>query len=823
MSCDDDKADRYSHCSNLKEYQYEVPTKISDATKAKFVDVAVTNSVCAAIDEEGNIWTYGYNGVHEYSAGSQTFYNRGMLGNNNKTKPETLVQLTKITKDVVYKEIEAGEYHIIAKDEDNHLWAWGCNREGQLGIGNTTQYNVPTLITNKRAFKEIDINENLCIAIDINGDVYTWWENEKYQLGDGTRSDKTSISKIELDKKYKKCAISGTHSLILAEDGTLYGVGNGPAIGRNDESVTYIQITDPNSSYNVTFMDGGNTIDTQTVQEGQAATAPVLTKQGYSLSWDKDFSNITSDLIVNAIWTPDVYNVTLNTNVGGVTGAQIAEGKEITSYTYGIGANLPTLTEVSKAFYVFRGWYENENCEGTAVTRITETDTGAKTYYAKWLVDTDGDGIPDIEDDDIQVPYKIEHYKQKLDKTGYDLAETQTTIVVTNEETGAQETKTLTGNLGHEVTAVAKNYTGFRENQTAQGRVASGIVVIDGSLTLKLYYDRNSYKLPLDVNGTKEEIDYVYGEEVILPIDKQKPGYTFEGWYDNEDLTGEPIQKVDTSKIDPENPLTHYIKWTANTNTLYKVEYYIRTLDNEVVGYKLYETETLNGTTDTLATAIVKTYVGCTENITIVDRVQSGNINADGSLVLKLYYDRNIYKINYELNGGTTNNPLDNTYTYGEEMILSNRVQKEGHTFAGWYENEECTGEAITKIQNTQTGDKIYYAKWIKQQEIPFTISSQEYEISNLEKYISKVKPETTVQTFMNNISTNGTMRVVNSKGEEIQNEQPVGTGYKLKVEYKGTEYEYEVAVRGDIDGNGKITATDLSTLNQAVIKKITL
>ncbi len=56
-------------------------------------------------------------------------------------------------------------------------------------------------------------------------------------------------------------------------------------------------------SYKVTFMDGEKIIKTEDVLEGKAATAPACEKAGYVLSWDKAFDNVTSDLIVNAVWT----------------------------------------------------------------------------------------------------------------------------------------------------------------------------------------------------------------------------------------------------------------------------------------------------------------------------------------------------------------------------------------------------------------------------------------------------------------------------------------------------------------------------------------
>lgn len=128
--------DQKTSNSSINSYgtQFKNPTKISNASIAKFIDIAVTNSSVAAIDENGNIWTYGYNGEREYYNlnGSNYYYLKtGVLGNNNKTNEEELVELTQITNSVVYKEIDAGKSYIIAKDEDNHLWAWG---KGAIGI-----------------------------------------------------------------------------------------------------------------------------------------------------------------------------------------------------------------------------------------------------------------------------------------------------------------------------------------------------------------------------------------------------------------------------------------------------------------------------------------------------------------------------------------------------------------------------------------------------------------------------------------------------------------------------------------------------------------
>ncbi len=78
-------------------------------------------------------------------------------------------------------------------------------------------------------------------------------------------------------------------------------------------------------------------------------------------------------------WTAPTYAVTLNTN-----GGTIADGKDVTGYTYGVGATLPT--DVTRTGYTFKGWYDNEGLTGNPVTAIGNTETGNKEYWAKWEI-----------------------------------------------------------------------------------------------------------------------------------------------------------------------------------------------------------------------------------------------------------------------------------------------------------------------------------------------------------------------------------------------------------------------------------------------------
>ena len=79
-------------------------------------------------------------------------------------------------------------------------------------------------------------------------------------------------------------------------------------------------------------------------------------------------------------WTAPTYAVTLNTNGGTINSGNV------TSYTYGVGATLPTAGDMTYTGHTFVGWYDNENLTGSPVTAIGGTETGNKEYWAKWEI-----------------------------------------------------------------------------------------------------------------------------------------------------------------------------------------------------------------------------------------------------------------------------------------------------------------------------------------------------------------------------------------------------------------------------------------------------
>ena len=77
-------------------------------------------------------------------------------------------------------------------------------------------------------------------------------------------------------------------------------IEHGQAEGRNGA---------PEKTYTVIFKKNGKVVKTETVKEGESATAPaeVESENGFE-GWDKDITNVTSDMEVNAVYSFLVYN-----------------------------------------------------------------------------------------------------------------------------------------------------------------------------------------------------------------------------------------------------------------------------------------------------------------------------------------------------------------------------------------------------------------------------------------------------------------------------------------------------------------------------------
>ena len=383
------------------------------------------------------------------------------------------------------------------------------------------------------------------------------------------------------------------------------------------------------------------------------ATAEAKSYEGFR--FDEDNENnvltgvITGDgkLVLKVYYARNSYEVSYDYGAAP-TGASQLPGT--VSYKY--GAEVRVADKATAPGYTFDGW-KKDNAEVTSFAM----PAGAVQLTGRFTANTD-------------TGYKVEHYQQNLAGDAFVLFETE-------EQNATTDTH---------VSATPKDYTGFTYDGTVDGTVTEGNVAGDGSLVLKLYYTRDSYKVtyqytgkvPTGASELPAETTEKYGAAVTVAADATAPGYTFSGW-SREDGFTMPAENVTITG-----------SFTANGETPYKVEHYQQNLEDD--GYTLAETENLTGETDTTATANPKTYPGFAFNGTAEGTVASGNIAGDGSLVLKLYYTRNSYDVTYAYTGtvptGASALPEKATVKYGAPVTVAEAATAPGYTFSGWSRND---------------------------------------------------------------------------------------------------------------------------------------
>jgi len=489
--------------------------------------------------------------------------------------------------------------------------------------------------------------------------------------------------------------------------------------------------------YTATFKDGNDTVEeiTFTVETETINEPSVPTHNGYNGKW-ADYVLGTSDITINAEYTPIVYTITYENT-------KDATNNNVTSYT--IESATITLENIAKLGYTFDGWYNN----GTKVTEIAAGSTGNLVLTAQWTAIQYN--ITYMYDDAIG-----DYVDSRVNPNTYTVEDDFEFIGLVNKTTGY----TFDG--------------WYTEKNTGTGSKVAGISLgSTGDITIYAHWALDEYTITYhNASGitNTNATSYTIETDTFSIYDISKEGYVFNGWHSDSNLTTKvtEIAKGTTGNIDL------YAKWTPIE---YTIEYilYGGTYDDGKSNPTSYTIETIYTFAEpTLAGYVfggwytsadylegIEKVEGNIGNITLYAKwvhistitfvTNGGNIvtsiSAPAGTILNLpdaekdYYDfatwytdsaltneftsgimpnddvtlyakytPTVYTITYVLNDGVNAEDAVMEYTY-EDTITLPIATKTGHSFVGWFTNAQFTSSVVSELKNSH-GDITLYANY---------------------------------------------------------------------------------------------------------------
>ena len=487
---------------------------------------------------------------------------------------------------------------------------------------------------------------------------------------------------------------------------------------------------------------------------------------------------VTKNVLFIAKWSksgqteeePDKPIVTYTVSYSSDKGVTDAELLNPITISEGTAITAEQLPELSATGWSFEGWYDGET-KVIAGYKVTKNIT----LVAKWT---------------LNPKYTVEHWLQNLYDDEY-----------VRKEVDSQQ---LYGKTGDMTNATAKNYPGF----TAQ-EIEQRVIQPDGTTVVIIKYDRKIITVTVNLDGgningkenniivkgkfekttglsvkdpnktnckfggwSKDipktfppddvEIKALWGniytvkyqtekdtdstpttirglENTILSAEQlpelSETGWIFEGWYDGETkaISGEYVITKDVTLV---------AKWSPATVT-YTVKHCQQNIEDDEYNFLVIE-EQLSGKTEELTAALAKDYPGFTaQNIT------QSRIAADGSTIVKVYYDRETINLTFNLDGGNIDGNLEDVVVsgkYGTNVSVPEPI-KAGCKFIGWDK---------TIPQTFPAENDVFVAHWKGTASITINLFDWDSDlkiIKETERFYNVVVPEsyTDISYYINN------------------------------------------------------------------------
>jgi alpha-tubulin suppressor-like RCC1 family protein len=214
------------------------PTRVPSFGPAGTTVIAIASGLhFAALLSDGSLYTWGDNRSGQLG--------HGTTGTTYVRAPTLVPPFGPAGSSIAA--LAVGDFHSAALLSNGSLYTWGQNSSGQLGLGDTADRSIPTLVPGFPAtgttITAIALGEKHSAALLSDGSLYTWGDNSSGQLGrvvsDAAPAQTPHrVTFPDPTERVTAIALGGNHSAALLSDGSLYtwGWNNVGQLGLGDGS-----------------------------------------------------------------------------------------------------------------------------------------------------------------------------------------------------------------------------------------------------------------------------------------------------------------------------------------------------------------------------------------------------------------------------------------------------------------------------------------------------------------------------------------------------------------------------------------------------------
>jgi len=467
--------------------------------------------------------------------------------------------------------------------------------------------------------------------------------------------------------------------------------------------------TDTNSevvaptTYKITLKQEGQEDVVVTVERGKTPSIPdPKPVAGYTVAWDvTDFSNVTSDITVNAVKTLENYTITYEANGGKASMSNPTK--------YNVESGTIILGGATLDGYDFVSWYE-DIAFTKPITQIDSGRTGNITLYAQYTLERydivynlNGGRLSGSYDKDFDSEHSVTLPTPK--RAGYTFA---------GWYTDAQFTNGIVNIPKGTKTAVAVYANWVMDKYTISYNIGS-------------IGTANSQQNPSEFTVETPDI-------ILEAPTTDKAGWKFDGWYTSNVFSDETILENNTILNGTISNVNLYAKWSLIN---YTITYELNGGEKVVENPDSYTVENVDDKAIALAPSTQKGYEfkGWFLDAEFTgDAVTTVPATTLGGITLYAKWDIITYNIEYVLNGGTNAEGNKATYTVEENVTFADPTTTADTYFIGWFTDEACT-EKITSTSGKAENLKVY-ARWFDKEKDPtmkFDASLVESAVANEE------------------------------------------------------------------------------------------